>query len=399
MASVTLRAAYEWVQNEPMARIRTLAAGALCATVCLGTSSIVPASAVIPTPELVPAHSETDPVAHSGDAADDPSLWVHPTQPAQSLLIGNDKKGALEVYNLDGSLQQRITTSTSFWGNSDVRQAVAIGGRTFDVAAAYNGGLRIYTVDLSTRTLRSITDGDTGKIYVGGGEGLCLYHSQATADLYAFVITRAGRVRQFRIHDGDGDGLLQAVRVREFVVGSEAEGCVADDATGALYVAEEDVGLWRYGAEPGSGAARESIDTVQPDGHLAYDVEGVTLVQRPGGGGYVIASAQNGAAPKKSYFVVYDRLTNDYVKSFRVVDGTNADGCQRTDGITAYAGDLGPSFPSGVFVCQDNSNTVPGTSGNQNFKLVRLEQVVDLAATVNPARLASGLSMRCHEVL
>ena len=52
MASVTLRAQYEWDQNEPMARIRTLAAGVLCATVCLGTtSSVVPASAVIPTPE------------------------------------------------------------------------------------------------------------------------------------------------------------------------------------------------------------------------------------------------------------------------------------------------------------------------------------------------------------
>jgi myo-inositol-hexaphosphate 3-phosphohydrolase len=33
------------------------------------------------------------------------------------------------------------------------------------------------------------------------------------------------------------------------------------------------------------------------------------------------------------------------------------------------------------FVCQDNDNTAPGTSGNQNFTLVPLERVVGLAAT------------------
>ena len=40
--------------------------------------------------------------------------------------------------------------------------------------------------------------------------------------------------------------------VRSFAIGSEAEGCVADDETGALYVSQEDVALWRYrrGARP-----------------------------------------------------------------------------------------------------------------------------------------------------
>ena len=44
-------------------------------------------------------------------------------------MIGNDKQGALEVYDLDGTRIQRITTSTSFWGNVDVRQGVDIDGR------------------------------------------------------------------------------------------------------------------------------------------------------------------------------------------------------------------------------------------------------------------------------
>jgi myo-inositol-hexaphosphate 3-phosphohydrolase len=41
-------------------------------------------------------------------------------------------------------------------------------------------------------------------------------------------------------------------------------------------------------------------------------------------------------------------------------------------------GDLGPTFPHGVFICQHNTNTAPGTERNQNFKLVPLERVVGL---------------------
>jgi myo-inositol-hexaphosphate 3-phosphohydrolase len=40
--------------------------------------------------------------------------------------------------------------------------------------------------------------------------------------------------------------------------------------------------------------------------------------------------------------------------------------------VAAYAGDLGPGFERGLFVCQDNNNNAPG-SGNQDFKLVRWE--------------------------
>ncbi len=208
-----------------------------------------------------------------------------------------------------------------------------------------------------------ITDG-TGVIPKAFGEGLCLYDSAATGDVSAIVISITGRVRQYTIHDGDDDGLLEGTLVREFEVGSESEGCVADDDNGDLYISEENVGLWRYGAEPTAGAARTTVDSVQPSGHLAADVEGVTLVDEPDGSGYVLVSSQNAVSPSQNYYVVYDGLTNAYVKSFRIVDGT-ADGCSRTDGIAATAASLGPSFPQGVFICQDNDNFAPGSAGNR----------------------------------
>jgi len=46
----------------------------------------------------------------------------------------------------------------------------------------------------------------------------------------------------------------------------------------------------------------------------------------------------------------------------------------------AVAANLGPDFPAGIFVCQDGNNTPPGPAGHQNFKLVRLENVIDAAS-------------------
>ena len=59
---------------------------------------------------------------------DDPAVWVHPTDPSRSLLMGNDKGGAFDTYDLDGTLVQRLSFDTQFWGNVDVRQGVTIGG-------------------------------------------------------------------------------------------------------------------------------------------------------------------------------------------------------------------------------------------------------------------------------
>jgi myo-inositol-hexaphosphate 3-phosphohydrolase len=338
----------------------------------------VPAAAV-PPPSVLPvaADGETTPVQHSGDAADDPAIWVHPSDPSRSVVIGNDKQGALEVYDLAGARIQQITTPAGSWGNVDVRQAVTVGGSVLDLVGAVRGGMRFYSVDPASRQLSLVTDG-TGTLPSGGGEGFCLYHSRVSGRLYAFVNDRSGRVRQFEIHDADGDGLVQSALVREFSVGSETEGCVADDETGAFYISEEDVALWRYEAEPSGGGGRTRVDDVG-GGNLAADIEGLTLVPLPEGGGYLIASAQNVADARNSYFAVYERTGgNAFVAAFRVVGGVAADGCQRTDGIAAHPGGLGPMFPTGLFVCQDNDNTTPGASGNQNFKLVQLGTVVAL---------------------
>ena len=48
----------------------------------------------------VTATVESVPTGSYGDAADDPAIWAHPTDPAQSLVIATDKKAGLYLYCL-----------------------------------------------------------------------------------------------------------------------------------------------------------------------------------------------------------------------------------------------------------------------------------------------------------
>jgi myo-inositol-hexaphosphate 3-phosphohydrolase len=91
-----------------------------------------PAGAAVQPVGDATATVETVPVLSTGDAADDPAVWVHPSDPARSVVIGNDKGGALEVYDLSGARIQRI--ADGFFGNVDVRRSVPVGSGAVDVA-------------------------------------------------------------------------------------------------------------------------------------------------------------------------------------------------------------------------------------------------------------------------
>lgn len=52
---------------------------------------------------------ETEPVLTSDDAANDPAIWLHPTDFTLSTIIGTDKQNSLYVYDLTGTELQFIT--------------------------------------------------------------------------------------------------------------------------------------------------------------------------------------------------------------------------------------------------------------------------------------------------
>jgi len=310
---------------------------------------------------------ETEPVLSADDAADDAAIWVHPTDPARSLIIGTDKKNGLEVYDLTGRRVQSLPDGRM--NNVDIRYDFPLGdGRKVAIVAATNRTdqtLALYAVD-GNGVLSNIAD---GKIATGMDDpyGLCMYRSR---DGEYFVFANEGDTGVYKQWQLEARGdKVGARKVREFNVGSQAEGCAADDFTGHLYVAEENVGLWRYSASPSGGDARTQVDSVK-QGHLTDDVEGVTIFYGPDDTGYVIVSSQG----SNDYNVYRRDATNTFVGKFAIVDAPGGiDGTTDTDGIDVTSAALGPAFPHGLFIAQDGSNTSPAAA--QNFKLVPWESI------------------------
>jgi 3-phytase len=170
---------------------------------------------------------------------------------------------------------------------------------------------------------------------------------------------------------------VDAREVRDFRVPTEpvdeskdqlTEACVADDEGGALYVAEEDVGIWRYGAEPDAGEGRTQVDSTGEGGHLTADVE--SLYHAADGGGYLLASSQGDDS-----FSVYERGTgNPFAMRFGI-GASEVDQVGATDGIEVANVALGDAFPRGIFVAHDGYNPIAPSGDRQNFKLVPWERV------------------------
>jgi 3-phytase len=313
----------------------------------------------------VTASVETEPMPEDGDSADDPAIWVHPEKRALSTVIGTDKLGGLAVYGLGGRRLHYYADGEI--NNVDLRYGFPLAGRrvTLVVASNYDSSnsIRVYRVNPRNRGLvyvaaRTLSVG--GDIY-----GICMYRSPVNGRYYAFATMKDGEVEQWRLF-GTPAGKVGARRVRSFDVGSVTEGCVADDRLRRFYVAEEDKGIWRYGAEPGAGASRVRVDRTGSGGHLTADAEGLTIYRAEGKRGYLLASSQG-----SSDYTVYRRGgENHYVGRFSIAAG-RVDGTDTTDGIDVVSARLGPTFKQGLFVAQDNTN--PG--GNQNFKLVPWQRI------------------------
>jgi 3-phytase len=307
---------------------------------------------------------ETDPVPNLGDAADDPAIWVHPSEPAKSTIIGTDKKGGIAVYDLDGSELQYLQHGRM--NNVDLRDGFPLGGDSVALVTAGNrrdDSVAVYRVDVASRTLVPV-----GAVAVGiSTYGSCMYRSPRSGKFYYLVNSQDGEVEQWELFDG-GAGEVEGRKVRSFDVGSQTEGCVADDELGHLYIGEESEGIWRYSAEPEAGEERTLVDSTGGQGHLEADVEGLAIAYGKGGAGYLLASSQGNDS-----FALYRRGgDNRYVRSFRVKAGNGIDAVGETDGIDVSTAKLGPMFPRGVFVAQDGKND----DGNQNYKLIPWQVIV-----------------------
>ncbi len=328
--------------------------------------------------KIVTAVVQTTPVAHAGDAADDPAIWVHPTDPGLSLILGTNKKAGLVVYDLDGHPVQSLADAKL--NNVDVRQAVAWNARaakpaTIDLAAAGgrdDASIHVYRIDPKSRKLSKLGSAKTG---LAECYGFCLYHPAAgpyAAKLFAFVNDKSGAIEQWLLEPRDDS--FAATLVRRWAVASQPEGMAADDDARTLYLGEERRGLWRFPADPAEGDPKQSvpatlIDETKPKGRITPDLEGVAIYRGKKDAGYIIISAQGA-----SEFLVYRREgKNEFVGAFSVAATPTVDAVQESDGIEVTSSSLGALFPFGAFVTQDG--LVPGK--NQNFKVVAWDAIAN----------------------
>lgn len=406
---------------------RSTAAAVIATAVGCTLAAIGPATAAAahhhhrahPTP--VTATVETPAVFADDDAdADDPAIWYNTAHPADSLVIGAIKEAGIQVYRLDGSLVQSLPAGTAPGGfpgriNNIDMTTVVVDGHRVDVAVASDRGsdhVRIYRVrpDHPDAPLAEITDpavppvffdsqadvdGDntayglttwtnarSGRSYAlvtrSAYDALALVELRATADgTVTYHVVRTLRLPDsFRLSDGSTWSPCEDPGEQP-----QAEGLVVDAHRGVLYAAQEDVGIWRIPADltqPGQLIDRvrdfgvpahydAPSDECVVDGpdpgvggqHLTADVEGLTLSEHR-----LIASSQG-----DDTFATYRADgRNQYAGSFQVTDGV-VDGSQGCDGLAILDRPLGGSYPQGLLVVQDGTNTGPDAQGRESTNL------------------------------
>jgi 3-phytase len=314
----------------------------------------------------LPVAVATEPVAHD---ADDPAIWVHPSFPEGSLILGTDKTaapdGALVVFGLDGRQRQRID-GLDRPNNVDVEYGLKLGGEPIDVAVLterYRRWLRVFSIPADGGALEDVTA--PGAITVFEDEvgeraapmGIGLYKRPADGVVFAIVSRKAGPERgylwQYRLED-DGTGRVRAAKVRELgdvLADAEVEAVAVDDARGFVYYAEEGRGLHKWLADPDQPRADRELALFGSQG-FEGDREGLALYSPRQGRSFLIACDQRVGNSRYLVFAREDpgALPEAVPQLLTTLEG----GADETDGLDASAEALGPAFPRGLLVAMNS---------------------------------------------
>jgi 3-phytase len=286
-------------------------------------ASVMP---TLETPQLTEADADAD--------ADDPSFWVHPIDPASTLVITAVKNGGIRVYDLTGALVQAIAAAPETdEGNGRINNVDVVYGMTMadgsviDVAVAADRGLdilRVFRIDGdSAEPLTDITDLSIGRAFpmrpdpMGGADldnplddqmsiyGITGWRA-ADGKVYAVGTQRTNpRLAIFSLTP-TADGLVTAAMIHDIRVpfsfqgqdltiesddvpamdwNPQFEGVTVDKVSGLIYAGQEDVGIWLvdpvagtisgaplYTTRGAEGSPFRVVDSV-----IARDVEGLTV--------------------------------------------------------------------------------------------------------------------------
>lgn len=391
--------------------IRDWGLGISTAAVALTAAVVLPGAAGCRQTRAVPDEDSTNPppapsplsTAVQIDAAygtasltndpDDPAIWVHPTDPARSLIIGTMKvaspAGAIVAFGMDGQIRQ-VISGIDRPNNIDVEYGFRLGGRMIDIAVAterLKRQLRVFRIDPADGRLS-----DLGGIPIlqdqqgesGAPMGIALYRRARDRAIFAIVAPkegpRDGYLWQYRLSDAGG-GRMGATCVRRFGRFSattvreenEIEAVAVDDELGYVYYSDEADGIHKWHADPDHPDAARELAHFGRTGFRG-DREGIAIYALSGGIGYIVVADQ---IDEDSEFHLYPREgtpenPHDHSREIAVLRG----GADATDGLEVSARALGPGLPYGLMIAMN--------SAARNFLIYRWQ---DVAASVAPVPL------------
>jgi 3-phytase len=328
----------------------------------------IPTAGRADPPSTVRSVLATAPVAND---ADDPALWVCPTDSNRSLILGTNKAaapaGALYVFALDGSVRQ-VITGLDRPNNVDVEYGFALGNRSIDIAVVTErrgSRLRVYEVARDDGRLVERSSALRGGLtmFVGDEEslaapmGIGLYRRPRDGAVFAIVSRKSGPRRgylwQYLLRD-DGKGDIEAVKVRElgdFSGRGEIEAIAVDDPLGHIYYADEQEGIHKWQADPDDPEAGRELALFGREGFRG-DREGIGIYARDDGTGYIVCTDQ---VRRDSAFHVFLRegepgRPHDHSRRLKLIQG----GADSTDGLEVTSCPLGAAFPNGLVIAMNS---------------------------------------------
>jgi len=322
------------------------------------------ASAQIPAgPSTVAAAVTTTPASRG--QVNKAVLVLDTTNPAASRIIGTAGLGGLEVYNLAG--QRLGATPAGEAASLDVRHDFDIGGRPTTL---------IVSTDVTNNSLRyfSMTGGtlaEVGARSVPLGfavEGVCFLRNTPDGGLHVIAVGDAGEFDQQLVFVND-QGRVDSRQSRRLGLPSPAEHCVADDATGQVYVSEQAVGIWRFNGDPEADATPVLVDAPRL-GRISEEVGGLALYDGGPGTRYLIVSDASSGR-----LFAYDRDADDAWVGAASIAGPSGAAVGEPGGLFAISAALGAGLPSGVLLAADED-----AEAGADYKLI---SIADLAGSLN----------------
>ncbi|MEO0896498.1 MAG: phytase [Bacteroidota bacterium] len=294
----------------------------------------------------------TEPTPHD---TDDPAIWIHPSDPSKSLIVGTDKDkdGGLYVFDLKGKIQKdKLALGLKRPNNVDIEYGLQLGDTAIDIAVTTER----LTHKLRVFQLPNMNEIDGGGFPVFEGEeanapmGVAIYKEPISKRIFAFVGRKTGPKEgylwQYELKD-NGQAELEMVLVRKlgaFSGTKEIEAIAVDDQLGYVYYADEGAGLRQYYAHPDSSTMELAL--FGQDG-FAEDREGISILPINEHDGYILVSDQQANA-----FRVFSREGMEHAFVTSLPFSTN-----ESDGSDLTVLSLNETFSEGLFVAMSDDRT------------------------------------------